>query len=75
MKMSKRQKLKSLNKHNSKAWYNQVYMFSNKPKPNGISCPECGSELMDSNPMITLTSYPAKKNVHCNCGYKAYRIA
>ncbi len=73
--MSKKRKLKSLNEHNSKAWYNQVNMFFNKPKPNGIACPKCGSELIDTNPMITLTSNPLQKNVHCNCGYKGYRIA
>ncbi len=69
------QKLKTLDEHNSEAWYTQVNMFSNQPKPNGIACPKCGSELMDTNPMVTLTSYPAQKNVHCDCGYKGYRIA
>jgi hypothetical protein len=68
-------KLKTLDEHNSKGWFNQVNMFSNEPKPNGIACPECGSELMDSNPMSFLTSNPPQKNVHCNCGYKGYRIA
>ena len=48
----------------------------NKPHPNGIECPECGKELWDSNPMVTLTSYPAKKNIHCPaCGYTGYRLA
>lgn len=69
------QKLKTLDEHNLEACYTQVNMFSNEPKLNGIDCPECGCELMDSNPLITLTSYPAKKNVHCDCGYKGYRIA
>lgn len=68
--------LVSLDEHNSNAWSTQVNMFSNEPKPNGIACPKCGNELMDTNPMITLTSYPAKKDVHCpKCEYKGYRIA
>jgi hypothetical protein len=68
-------KLKTLEEHDSEAWSTQVNMFSNQPKPNGIACPECGGELMDTNPMVTYTSYPARKSVHCDCGYKGYRIA
>jgi len=45
------------------------------PKRNGIACPKCGEELYDSDTMI-LTSYPAKKNIHCEaCSYKGYRYA
>jgi len=43
------------------------------PKPNGIECPECKKELMDSDSMV-LYSYPAQKNVECECGYKGYRF-
>ena len=47
-----------------------------KPHPNGIKCPECPDELWDSNPMLTLTSNPPQKNVHCpNCGYRGFRLA
>lgn len=47
-----------------------------QPRPNGIACPQCGTELWDSNPMITLTSNPPQKNIHCPaCGYRGYRIA
>jgi predicted nucleic-acid-binding Zn-ribbon protein len=68
--------LLSLDEHNSNAWATQVNMYSNEPKSNGIACPKCGNELMDSNPNSTLTSYPAQKNVHCpKCGYTGYRIA
>jgi DNA-directed RNA polymerase subunit RPC12/RpoP len=67
--------LLSLDEHNSNAWATQTRWFSNEPRPNGIACPKCGNELMDSNPMATLTSHPAKKNVHCpKCEYKGYRI-
>ena len=66
--------LVSLDEHNSNAWSTQVNMYSNEPRPNGIACPECGNELMDTNPMMTLTSHPAKKDVHCpKCEYKGYR--
>lgn len=42
---------------------------------NGFSCPECGEELMDSDPNKILMSYPAKKAVHCSkCKYKGYRF-
>ena len=67
--------LVSLDKHNSEAWATQTGWFSNEPKSNGIACPECGEELMDTNPNATLTSYPAQKNIHCpKCGTRGYRI-
>jgi len=47
----------------------------NRPHANGIACPKCDKELWDSNPMLTLTSDPPQKNVHCpSCGYAGYRI-
>jgi len=46
-----------------------------QPRPNGISCPTCKTELFDSSPMLTLTSSPPQKNIHCpKCGYTGYRI-
>ena len=46
------------------------------PIKNNIACSECGEELWDSSPNITLASYSPKKNVHCNkCGFVGYRIA
>ena len=44
----------------------------------GIACPLCESELIDTNPYVTLTSNPPKKNVHCSadgCLYSGYRLA
>ena len=50
--------------------------LNSDPRPNGIACPECGSELMDSDPHILLTSIPPRKSVHCpNCGYTGSRIS
>ena len=44
------------------------------PKKNGLKCPNCEEELLDSDKMV-LYSSPLKKNVHCeNCGYRGYRI-
>lgn len=70
-----KKKLKSLENHNAEAISNNQLYYGNQPKLNGIACPKCGEELFDSNPMITLTSYPAQKNVHCSkCDYVGYRF-
>ena len=69
-------KLKNLGEHNAQASSSQWAMMDDSPVLNGIACPECGEELLDSNPMVTLTSMPAQKNVHCSkCDYVGYRIA
>lgn len=48
----------------------------NQPQLNGIACPNCGEEMMDSNPSVTLSSYPPQKNIHCpKCNYKDFRVA
>lgn len=66
--------MKTLEEHNLEV----IYVNSidhNQPILNNISCPKCGSELYDSNPMATLTSNPAQKEIHCsNCDYKGYRL-
>ena len=69
-------KLKTLDEHNSTNMQSHFSLNDNKPIKNGIECPDCGEELYDSNPMVTLTSMPPKKNISCkNCGYTGYRIA
>ena len=48
---------------------------NNDPQPNGIKCPKCGEELMDTYPNMILTSDPPQKNVHCpKCDHKGYRF-
>ena len=48
----------------------------NEAHPNGIECPKCKAELWDSSPMLTLTSNPPQKNIHCpQCHYVCYRLA
>lgn len=45
------------------------------PRFNGISCPKCGHELKDINPMVTLASNPPQKSVNCIvCEYTGYRF-
>lgn len=73
--MTPKEKLKTLEEHNAERWNYQVDMNSNRPQKNGIACPKCGNEMWNSTPMVTLTSFPSQKNVHCDCGYKGYRIA
>jgi hypothetical protein len=54
----------------------RAQVVSNKPTGNGIACPECGSELIDSNPLLELASYPPQKNVNCSkCDYVGCRLA
>ena len=44
-------------------------------KKNGIACPKCGDELLDSNSNIVITLIPPRKDVYCSCGFHGYRIA
>lgn len=69
-------KLKNLDEYNAQQNNLHWKLNSYEPQLNGIACPECGEELYDSSPMITLASMPPKKNVHCSkCDYVGYRIA
>lgn len=45
---------------------------------NGIACPKCGEELIDTHPNQVLASKPAKKATKCinpECDYRGYRLA
>jgi hypothetical protein len=60
-----------------KEWNDQQRKLHEKsfkyPVLNGIACPECGEELVDSEPYI-ITSFPPKRKVHClACGCTSYR--
>jgi C4-type Zn-finger protein len=71
-------KLKSLAEHNTISSTFHWSMLNQKPVPNGIACPKCGEELLDTQPYMTLTSMPPQKNVGCSseeCDYTGYRIA
>jgi hypothetical protein len=50
--------------------------YFRQPKPTGIACPECSSELYDTNPYSMLLSDPPQLAVHCSkCSYLGYRNA
>lgn len=68
--------LKSLDEHNAERHdYYRVADIKN-PVPNGIACPTCGKEMVDTNPYVILTSDPPQMNVRCPaCGYTGYRVA
>lgn len=70
-------KLKTLEEHDSLRYQaHQEYDRLRGPRPNGIECPKCKRELLDSDPTSTLMSNPPKKNIHCpSCDYVGYRIA
>lgn len=69
-------KLKSLEDYNAQQREYHFNVSIDKSVLNGIACPKCGEEMMDSNPMVVLTSYPPQKNVNCSkCDYVGYRIA
>ena len=66
-------KMKSLDEFNEER--RKLYSIGDDPIPNGIACPKCGAELLDSRPNVSLTSYPPQKNIHCSkCDYRGYRI-
>lgn len=68
--------LKALDQHNKERREHFRYLNSNKPRLNGLACPNCGKELVDSNPNMLLTSNPPQKNVKCQaCEYVGYRVA
>lgn len=63
-------KLITLENHN-KIMYSKL----KDSKYNGIECPRCKKELLDTEPNEILTCYPPKTKVHCNeCGYKGLRV-
>jgi len=67
-------KMESLDAFNKKAWENFTNNNHSTPRPNGIACPKCAHELVDTNQGITLASYPPQKDVSCpECGYRGYR--
>lgn len=56
----------SLEEHNKRV--RQV----NETGGNGIACPNCGSELFDTD--LSLLSYPPQYKIFCrNCNYKGTR--
>ena len=46
-----------------------------KSHRNGIACPECGKEMIDTDPYIVLPTDPPQKRIGCECGFSGYRLA
>ena len=70
-------KSKTLSRYNNITSTFNIGLIFQSPVPNGIACPKCGKELLDTQPNVTLTSMPLKKNIGCsneNCDYVGYRI-
>ena len=66
--------LKSLEEFNAEQ--RAIHRADAAPRLNGIACPKCGEELLDSWPMIILSSIPPQKDIHCPaCDYSGYRVA
>ena len=64
--------LDDFNANSAAVWHN---LNNDEPVKNGIACPSCNAELMDSNPRVTLASYPPQKNTKCSeCEYVGYRV-
>lgn len=64
--------LKSLQDHNYEIYRRRT--LRGKSKMNGIACPRCGEELMDTNTTI-LMSDPPKRDTNCSkCDYRGYRL-
>jgi DNA-directed RNA polymerase subunit RPC12/RpoP len=63
-------KLISLEENNK---FFNTFQYENVKVGNGIACPNCGEELIDSDNYI-LTSNPPQRNVKClKCDFKSFR--
>ena len=66
--------LKTLKQHDNEQM-RLTRRFPDEPVLNGIECPDCGAELLDSTPDIVIASTPHKYNIHCaSCAYRGYRL-
>ena len=66
--------LRSLTDHNAEranAWHELDHP---QPAPLGIACPDCGAELVNPEPNVTLLSNPPKQHTACVCGYRGYAL-
>ena len=67
--------LKSLAEHNTHMQNLQMWDSIVQSRPNGIACPECGKELLDTNPNFALLTSPVQYRVHCSdCDYTGTRF-
>jgi len=67
--------LESLAEHNARMQKLQMWDSIVQSRPNGIACPECGKELLDTNPNFALLTSPVQYRVHCSaCDYVGTRF-
>ena len=44
--------------------------------PNGVACPTCGNELLDTHPNLILNYKPPQKHIKCSkCAFRGVRLA
>ncbi len=68
-------KLISLEEHNAFILEQVRDPFNNEPRRNGLECPKCKKELVDTNPGMILASLPPQKSIRCPaCGWNGYRL-
>lgn len=67
--------LESLRDHNARVQRQWAWSTIVQSRPNGIACPECGKELMDTDPDRMLLTAPPQFRVHCTaCEYSGTRF-
>lgn len=68
-------RLVSLDEHNAAIIASVPDPFLDTPKPNGIACPKCSKELVDSYPNRICAFEPVRKDVRCpKCGWFGTRL-
>jgi ribosomal protein S27E len=66
--------LKNLSEHNREKSLQWQWQSAVNSQLNGIACPECGQELLDTNPDQVLLTAPPQFRVHCSsCDYTGTR--
>lgn len=71
MRLRKLVSLKDHNRSRQESWA----QHHGYPRRNGIACPNCGEEMMDTDAYHLLTC-PPQRHVNCPaCDYKGLRLA
>ena len=66
--------MKTLDENNQEAFL-RAYPGAADPVPNGIACPCCSEELMDTSADMNYLTVPPQKAIGCpKCGYAGFRF-
>lgn len=67
--------LKALHDFNADAWRRHRECQERMVDvPNGIACPKCGMQMMDTDRRLVLTTSPPQYNIHCPaCKHQDFR--